>query len=136
MSFFDSIIGFRREEFECKCGCGFNAVDVELLSVLLNVKQHYSRLLGEEVHLLINSGCRCVEHNEVIQKKASQSYIAYTSKSAHIRGTAADFVVKGVHADEVADYLEKTYPDKYGIGRYKGRTHLDIRSTKARWDSR
>jgi hypothetical protein len=41
-----------------------------------------------------------------------------------------------VHDDKVADYLEEKYPDKYGIGRYIGRTHLDIRKTKARWDNR
>jgi hypothetical protein len=48
-----------------------------------------------------------------------------------------DFWIKDVHADDVADYLESKYPSKYGIGRYVGRTHVDVRSDKAyRWDYR
>lgn len=39
-----------------------------------------------------------------------------------------------VQADDVANYLEKKYTKKYGIGRYKSRTHIGVRHTKARWD--
>ena len=59
---------------------------------------------------------------------------AETSK--HLDGLAADFIVRGVAADDVATYLEQQYPDRYGIGRYTGRTHLDVREDKARWDRR
>jgi hypothetical protein len=41
-----------------------------------------------------------------------------------------------VTSDDVAEWLERVFPNKYGIGRYKGRTHIDTRRGKARWDAR
>ena len=112
---------FKRREFECSCGCGFNTVDFELSEVMDDVREYF----GEEV--TITSGCRCIKHNKLEGGADS---------SKHIIGQACDFKVKNVHADVVADYLEKKYPNKYGIGRYNGRTHIDVRLSKARWDMR
>ncbi len=113
---------FSRAEFACKCGCGYDTVDAELLSVLVQQRLYWGR------PLYINSGCRCAKHN----KKSGGS-----KKSLHLLGRAADFWIEGVAADAVADRLEARYPRKFGIGRYKGRTHLDTRSgPKARWDER
>lgn len=120
-NFFDKIPYFKREEFECKCGCGFDSVDVELLFVLIDLREHFDA----PVH--INSGNRCFHHNR--DEGGADS-------SEHVNGVAADVRVDGAHADKVADYLESKYPDKYGIGRYRGRTHIDVRSYKARWDNR
>ena len=112
---------FSREEFSCRCGCGWDTVDVELITVLEDVRGFFDSPIA------INSGNRCPTHNiEVGGSRGSQ----------HIFGKAADFVVKDVHADEVADYLEETYPNSYGIGRYEGRTHVDTRGSKSRWDKR
>jgi hypothetical protein len=50
---------------------------------------------------------------------------------------AVDFLIEGVKASAVSDYLEETYSGVYGIGRYVGRTHLDVRpGPAARWDNR
>jgi len=117
-----------RWEMRCQCGCDFVAADIELIPVLQDVCDHFE---GEKnlpkVTLTITSGNRCVIHN----KKVGGS-----EQSKHIKGIAADFRIEEVHANKVADYLEKKYPNKYGIGRYNGRTHLDVRPVKARWDSR
>ena len=135
--FWNGIHGFKREEWECPDQCGFSTVDIELLAVLMNVKQHFGRVLGYEATVIINSGCRCVAHNEVIQKRYNANYVPFSSNSQHLYGIASDFVVKDVHADDVADYLEAKYPDRYGIGRYNGRTHFDAKPGRARrWDSR
>lgn len=32
-----------RSECGCKCGCGFNAVDVQLLNVLEDIRTHFSK---------------------------------------------------------------------------------------------
>ena len=112
---------FKRYEFECQCGCGFNAVDIELLEVLEKVRTHFDE------PIIITSGNRCEEHNFNVQG---------ASNSKHIKGIAVDFKVQNCNQDEVADYLESNYPDKYGIGRYDGRTHFDVRENKARWDKR
>jgi uncharacterized protein YcbK (DUF882 family) len=135
MDFWDNIKGFERKEFACKDGCGFDSVDVELLSVLMLMRSHFGKELGYETSIHINSPNRCVAHNEKIQKQYNPNYVAFSSKSTHMYGIAADIVVRGVHADLVADYLEGRYPNKYGIGRYSnpGRIHIDVRAAKARW---
>lgn len=112
---------FWRHEFACRCGCGFDTVDVRLLEILEAVRQHF------DARVDINSGCRCVPHN----LRESQS-----PRSQHLYGRAADIVVDGVPADLVADYLEKTFGDEIGLGRYLGRTHVDSRGYAARWDER
>lgn len=112
---------FKRSEFACKCGCGFDTIDAELLVALNYIRLHFKS------PVTINSGCRCVEHN----KKEGGS-----STSKHLIGQATDIRVKRVSADKVADFLEKSYDGRYGIGRYKGRTHIDVRETCARWDKR
>ena len=114
---------FKRSEFACKCGCGFAAVDIELLVVLEETRTHFG---GHKLH--ITSGCRCVLHNADTPTAKPNSM--------HPKAIAADFWIENVPADDVADYLEEKYPDRYGIGRYDDRTHLDVRPDKARWDER
>ena len=112
---------FQRQEFECKCGCGFDTVDYELVRVLDDVRAYFGK------PITINSGARCISHNHTV---------GGSSHSTHVTGRAADIVVKDIHADIVADYLENKYQYTYGIGRYNGRTHIDTREQKARWDQR
>jgi uncharacterized protein YcbK (DUF882 family) len=112
---------FNRYEFECQCGCGFNVVDVELVKVLEKVREHFDE------PIVITSGCRCSAHN---------AKVGGAPHSKHKNGVAVDFKVQNCNQDEVADYLLTNYSDRYGIGRYIGRTHLDVRVGKARWDKR
>ncbi|MCU7840868.1 MAG: DUF882 domain-containing protein [Candidatus Thiodiazotropha sp. (ex Troendleina suluensis)] len=109
---------FSRYEFRCRCGCGKNTVDAELLDVLENVRETFERPVE------INSGHRCARHN----KKEGGS-----KKSQHLDGKAADIVVIGVSSYEVYGYLNHRYPKKYGIGQYPDFTHIDIRPEAARW---
>jgi len=113
---------FSRHEFACGCGCGFAAVDVELLGVLEDIREHFN------TPVKVSSGCRCAEFNTLIGSKAT---------SYHIKGMAADIMVEGIPASMVADRLEHIYPAKYGIGRYlTGWTHIDMRARRVRWNSR
>lgn len=112
---------FTYVEFACKCGCGFDSVDARLIDALEDVRVHFGRAVR------ITSGCRCPAHN---------AHVGGSPRSQHLYGKAADFVVSGVHADAVARYLEAAYPWTAGIGRYTGRTHFDVRTSKARWDYR
>lgn len=113
---------FDRSEFACKCSCGFDTVDVELIAVLQDLRDVFGAII-------VNSGCRCPTHN--INVGGSQF-------SQHLYGKAADIrtVYHGLNQDKVADYLEAKYPNKYGIGRYIGRTHIDVRPDKYREDNR
>ena len=112
---------FNRYEFACKDGCGFDTVDAELIAVLEDLHAHF------DARVFINSGCRCPTNN---------SKVGGSSTSKHLGGKAADVRVEGIDADTVAEYLLKKYPGKYGIGRYTGRTHIDVREAPARWDRR
>jgi len=114
-------MNFSRKEFACSCGCGFDTIDYELLEVLEDVRAYF------DSPVYINSGCRCISHNHKV---------GGSTHSQHLYGKASDIVVKDIDADVVADYLESKYQSIYGIGRYNGRTHIDVRSGKARWDKR
>lgn len=110
---------FNRSEFACKDGCGFDTVDAKLLEILRRLREYYG------VPVSINSACRCKEHNKEVGGQPS---------SQHLKGKAADIVVKEKDPAEIASKLEEWYPDTCGIGRYGTFTHIDCRSEKARWD--
>jgi uncharacterized protein YcbK (DUF882 family) len=111
---------FNRSEFACRCGCGFDTVDAELIRVLEELRRW---LRDSPVTIL--SGCRCPIRNAV----AGGAY-----QSQHLHGKAADIRVAGVDPSLVAECLEDQYPDRYGIGRYPTWTHIDVRSgPPARW---
>ena len=109
---------FSRSESACKCGCGFNTVDVELNTVLEDLHDW----AGAAVH--INSGCRCAYYNQQISGAVN---------SKHKIGRASDVYVDGKTPAEVYAYLDKKYPQKYGLGKYKTFTHIDTRNGRARW---
>lgn len=110
---------FNREEFECKCGCGFDTVDAETLKVITDVRKHFNS------PVIITSAARCREYNRKVGGGI---------KSQHLRGRACDIQVKFIHPDLVYAYLDKKYPDRYGLGKYGTFTHIDTRSgVKARW---
>lgn len=80
---------FSRSEFACHCGCGFTAVDVELLGVLEDVRNHFN------APVTLDCACRCPPHNKAVGGAA---------KSQHMQGIAADIKVTGQTPDTVADY--------------------------------
>lgn len=109
---------FNREEFACKCGCGADTVDAELITVLERVREHFDRPVA------INSAHRCYTYNRSIGS---------TDESQHPLGRAADISISMIPPAVVQDFLEERYPDKYGIGRYSTFTHIDTRNERARW---
>jgi uncharacterized protein YcbK (DUF882 family) len=110
---------FSRSEFACKCGCGFNAVDVELLDKLEMIRSHFDK----PVH--ITNACRCLNHNRSIGSKDT---------SQHIKGLAVDIYINGIEPQEIADYVDEfLLQGKGGIGIYKDFVHIDIRKNMARW---
>jgi uncharacterized protein YcbK (DUF882 family) len=109
---------FQRSEFECRCGCGFDTVDVDLIKYLEKIRVHFNDSVS------VSSGCRCQEYNRGISGAI---------KSQHILGRAADIVVTGVGPAHVADYAESVGVP--GVGRYGSFTHIDSRGNIARWVS-
>ena len=109
---------FKRSEFACKCGCGFDTVDYDLVKVLTVVREHFAS------PVTINSASRCESHNESVGgAKGSQ----------HRLGRAADITVKGVLPIDVYNFINGHAPYSLGVGSYNSFTHIDTRLTKARW---
>jgi uncharacterized protein YcbK (DUF882 family) len=109
---------FKRSEFACKCGCGFDTVDYELILVLEAVRAWANGMCK------VLSGCRCSRHNETV---------GGSTGSQHKVSRAADIVIRTKTPKEVYEYLDERYPNKYGIGSYETFTHIDTRDIKARW---
>ena len=112
---------FSRWEFECPCNhnCGRDAADIELITVLENLRAYFFNY-----SVRITSGSRCIQYNKKVGG-ANRSY--------HMRAKAADIIVENISPKRVAGYLNRTYPNKYGIGNYSTFTHIDVRSRKTRW---
>lgn len=109
-----------RHEFACKCGCGYDTADTETVQVIQEVCDEF------DCSVIINSGCRCAEHNEAVGGAKS---------SQHLKGRAADCNFIGVSPSAVYFFLESNYPDRFGFGRYSSFVHIDTRSNgPARWD--
>lgn len=109
---------FERHEFACRCGCGYDTVDTELIKILERIREYFS------VVVTVNSGTRCEQHNRAV---------GGGRMSQHLLGKAADITVKDAPPNIVARFVERVCPDTGGVGRYKEFTHVDVRETKSRW---
>jgi uncharacterized protein YcbK (DUF882 family) len=109
---------FNRSEFACKDKCGFDTVDVELITVLEDLREHF------DSPVRINSASRCKKHNDSI---------GGAKKSQHLLCRAADVTVDKISPIAVWEYLNYKYMGYYGVGRYQSFTHIDTRSNSARW---
>jgi uncharacterized protein YcbK (DUF882 family) len=86
---------------------------------------HFAVLLGvEKVVLNINSAARCYTHN---------TNIGSNDNSQHPRCCAMDFSINGIELKDIYKYLDKKYPNQFGIGLYLTFVHFDTRKDKARW---
>ena len=117
---------FSLEEFKCKDGSDIpNDVLPNIIELAKNL-QVLRDYLGKSI--TINSGYRSPKYN---------AKIGGVKNSQHVKGKAADIVVKGMTPKEVALVLEglidKGWIKQGGIGIYPNFTHYDIRGIKARW---
>lgn len=113
---------FSRREFACRCGCGFNAVDYELIYVLEFLRFYFN------VAIIVNCGARCEKHNK-------SKEVGGQPNSQHLIGKAADIKIKGFQPLAIYELLCQIFPNKYGIGLYDKFIHIDVRSGAARWNN-
>jgi uncharacterized protein YcbK (DUF882 family) len=110
---------FSRHEFACKCECGFDTVDAELLIILEKVRERFGPVT-------INSACRCKDHNAKVGGKPS---------SQHLLGRAADIAVD-YPSRLVFDYIDHQvlhHNSGGGLHEYPTFVHVDTRLKRARW---
>jgi len=112
---------FSRHEFACKCGCGFDTVDVDLIAPLEYVRQRS----GEPI--TITSGCRCETYNK---------QVGGSPRSQHTKGRAVDIQVRNVPAPLVYALLNSSpFKDDISLGKYDTFTHIDTRTgSPKRWE--
>ena len=108
---------FKVKEFACQDGSDPIFIDSELVSVLQKIRNHFGK------PVTITSAYRTPKHNKTV---------GGTTYSQHLYGRAADIKVQGIAPSEVVKYAE-TLLDEGGIGIYNTFTHIDVRSTKSRW---
>lgn len=108
---------FRRAEFACKCGCGQDTVDAELLTVLQWLRDQAGR------PVVVHSGNRCPAYN---------IHVGGATRSQHLRGRAADITVSGLTAREIYTVIDRVYPDRLGLIEYAGFVHVDSRNFRYR----
>lgn len=110
---------FSRSEFECKCGCGLDTVDTDLIRVLETVRTTFDR------KVTITSAHRCRTHN-------ASPAVRGGSRSQHLHGRAADIVVDGVSPELVYELVDQMGVG--GAGKYDNFTHVDTRTNgPSRW---
>lgn len=113
---------FYRDEFECRCGCGYGMISTRLVQGLQRLRD----IIDAPIH--VNSGCRCVEHNAAV---------GGSKKSQHVLGKAADITANFHSPEDLAEIAEDMFEfSDSGIGLYDNFLHLDVRNGKARWDYR
>lgn len=106
---------FDRAEMACKCGCGtYNVSEVllERLDVLRDAMQR---------PLIVESGCRCIDHNRAERGKENSAHITMIGRSCR----AVD-IVAGTGREKFYLLMEalKLGFERIGIGRTF--IHLDV----------
>lgn len=122
---------FKVQEFRCKDNTPYPTewIFSRLKPLCLSLEAIREECGGNPI--IITSGYRTPEHN---------SKVSRATKSQHIRGTAADFKIKGMTGLEIKGRIEKlieegAIPDG-GLGTYKrfpNIVHYDQRGERARW---
>lgn len=108
---------FKLSEFHCHCNrsdCKTTRIDDELLDRLQYMRDR------ADINVNINSGYRCAKHN------ASKA-VGGSKTSKHPMGQAADIVVKGMKASDMAKLAVEA--GFRGVILYNNRVHVDTRQT-------
>lgn len=104
---------FKRAEFACQCGCGFDDIDYNLVTKLQQVRDEIGNPLK------ITSGCRCSEHNET---EGGNPF------SSHVTGFAAD--ISCTHSNKRMTLLAVLSKTFRRVGVASSFIHVDIDPTK------
>lgn len=123
--FVDSTKWFQVREFRCRDGSDAIPICPELVDNLRVIRAYFmGKYPDRNVQCIITSAYRSHDHN---YSCGGATY------SQHLYATGADFRINGVSNTEVQDLCNRLWPNCYGIGYAEDYTHLDVRTTKARW---
>lgn len=106
-------LNFYRDEFACRCGCGFDEISLLLVNRLQQVRDE----IGQPIK--ITSGCRCSKRNEA---EGGNPF------SAHLPGFAVD--ISCTHSHKRMILLPVLCGLFHRVGVQKTFIHVDIDPTK------
>lgn len=106
---------FSRREFVCKCGCGDDKIDPELVDRLQFLRNALSRSIS------ITSGVRCVAHN---------ASVGGVENSTHVKRIAVDISTEG-SSDRGAKLNAAISAGFRFIGIGRDFLHLDLRTSES-----
>lgn len=86
----DDIKHFKKSEFTCKCGCGLNNIQLEVVKIADEVREHFGN------PAIVTSGTRCKKHN---------AEVGGVAHSRHLQGKAIDMYVQNVSWCDLLGYL-------------------------------
>lgn len=109
---------FRVREFACQDGSDTIYISRSLVLVLQYIRE---RVKGA---VTISSAYRTKTHNKAVGGAAN---------SQHLYGTAADIIVPGYTAQNLANIAREVMPTWGGVGLYNWGIHVDVRETKSDW---
>lgn len=110
--FWESIPNFTRQEFACKCGCGFPAEPKEgMVRIAQAARTHFGR------PATVISGLRCKNHNAAVGGVAN---------SQHMAGEACDLAIAGVSGEELLSFLQGYPGVRYAYKINDTNVHFDI----------
>ena len=88
MTLGDLSTNFSRAEFACKCGCGFDAINLDLVTKLQILRNE----LGTSIK--VHSGCRCPAHNQAQGGKPDSEHLTGEGADLECVGSAARYEMK------------------------------------------
>ena len=110
--FWGSIPNFTRQEFACKCGCGFPTEPKEgMVRIAQAARTHFGR------PATVISGLRCKAHN---------AFVGGVANSQHMAGEACDLAIAGVSADALLAFLQAQPGVRYAYKINDTNVHFDI----------
>lgn len=110
----EQIHHFKKDEFSCKCGCGLNNINLNLVADLEIARKR------SMIPFVINSACRCINHNHDIKGSIT---------SSHLKGVAVDIKIDS-SSDRYKIVRSLIDSGFNRIGVYEDFIHVDIDSSK------
>ena len=129
---------FQLSEFQCSC-CSQGTPKQKLVNMLEAIRFVFTdRMTPAPVILKISGPLRCEKHNkEVGGAENSRHLVPKHMDGVDIKLYSA--VPTGawmqVNPDEVFKVADELIGDEGGVGKYRGRTHIDLRGHRARWEA-
>ena len=107
---------FKKSEFTCKCGCGLNNIQLEVVKIADEIREHFGK------PCIVNSGTRCSKHNKAV---------GGVTNSRHLTGKAIDLYVQGVDGGTLVNYTKQLVNQgklryTYRISANGNAVHIDI----------